>query len=262
MSYAVLFQEFPLDNLESVVPAVSAACQIPAFDVATKIRRGWGFLARHVTEERARQMAQALANHGIGTTVLAEAALRPLPDSQIMVGFDADDQILRPKLQDPVQAAQLIPWTNIAIVAAGGFSEEMIRRGGKADGTGKGAGSHLVSLGVFLVTGIPAGLFGGKKQVESKKKVTQFIIFAQIITTTGDSFFISPDHFDFSGLGPLKQLNASLNFRSLIADWTQRSSARTNYGARFVLDRKSLTLANHQSVSDLETELLWMLNTD
>jgi hypothetical protein len=260
MSVAVLFQQFPLDDLERVTAAVSAARQIPVFDAATKIHRGWGFLERQISEEDAHEHVRSLAGQGVPTVAIAETDLRTVPDSQVMVGFDADDRGFSPRLQTPGQPTNLVPWTEIAIVAAGGFSEEIIQRDAGARTEKSGAG-RMLKLGVFLATGIPVGLFGNKKQAVAPKRTTHLVTFGQIITTAGDSFFFDPDRFDFSGLGPLTQLNRSANFHALIAELARRTSARLNLGARFVLERKSLTLANYQSVHDFETELTWMLNT-
>ena len=56
-------------------------------------------------------------------------------------------------------------------------------------------------------------------------------------------------------------MNAGLNFQTFVAELARRTTARTNYGVRFLLQRKSLTQANYQSVTDFETELLWLWNT-
>lgn len=260
MSVAVLFQQFPLDDLERVTAAVSAARQIPAFDAATKIHRGWGFLERRASEEDAHELIRSLAEQGVTTVAIAENELRAVPDSQVMVGFDADDRGLSPRLQTPGHPSKLVPWTEITLVAAGGFSEEIIQRdtGARAE---KSGAAQVLKLGVFLATGIPVGLFGNKKKSAAPRKATQMVTFGQIITATGESFFFDPDRFDFSGLGPLKQLNRAANFHALIAELARRASARLNLGARFVVERKSLTLANYQSVNDFESELTWMLNT-
>jgi hypothetical protein len=260
MSVAVLFQQFPLDDLERVTAAVSAARQIPPFDATAKIHRGWGFLERQVREEDANELVRSLSEQGVATVAIADADLRIVPDSQVMVGFDMDDRGLSPRLQTPGHPTTLVPWTEIAIVAAGGFSEEVIQRDAGAR-TEKGGAGQMLKLGVFLATGIPVGLFGNKKQSAAPKKTTHLVTFSQIITTAGDSFFFDPNRFDFSGLGPLKQLNQSANFHTLIAELARRTSARLNLGARFVLERKSLTLANYHSLNDFETELTWMLNT-
>ena len=58
-----------------------------------------------------------------------------------------------------------------------------------------------------------------------------------------------------------KQLQAIVNFRVLITELQQRTSARVNYGARIVLGGQSLSLANYTSLVDYEAELLWMFNT-
>jgi hypothetical protein len=260
MNAAVLFQQFPLDDLEKVTTAVSAARQIPAFDAAARIHRGWGFLERQVSEEEARDIVRSLAEQGVAAVALAETDLRAVPDSQVMIGFDMDDRGLSPRLQTPGQPTNLVPWTEIAIVAAGGFSEEVIQRDAGASAKTSGA-AQMLKLGVFLATGIPVGLFGNKKQSAAPKKTTHVVIFGQIITTAGDSFFFDPDRFDFSGLGALKQLSRAANFHTLIAELARRTPAQLNLGARFVLDHRSLTLANYHSLHDFETELTWMLNT-
>ena len=105
------------------------------------------------------------------------------------------------------------------------------------------------------------GMFGGRKSKEVKQtKSSHLITFGRFVTTSGEQFAFNPDHFDFSGLGALKQLNASLNYRAFIAELARLSAARLNMGARFVLENKTLTLANYQGFHDFETELLWSVN--
>jgi len=259
VTWSVLFQQFPLANLERVTAAVSAVCGIPAFDAATKVRRGWGFLEWGIPETEARQAAERLDARGVATVVIDDDALRPVPDSQVMIGFEASEDGLLPRVSNPRVTGQRIPWAAVSIVAAGGFTEEVLQRESTGK-TGRSGAARLAGLGVFLVTGIPVGLFGRRQEAPQPRKKTQLVTFAQIVTSGGESFFLNPEHFDFSGLGPLKQVNASLNFRVLLAELVRRSGAAINHGARFLLERKSLTLANYQSVGDFETELAWMLN--
>jgi len=96
----------------------------------------------------------------------------------------------------------------VEIVSAGQFSEEIVKRA--SGGDEKKMGTMMLGMGVFLVTGIPPGMLGGggkKKKKDAKpEKTTRTITFARIVTTTGEQFAFSPDHFDFSGLAEKKQL--------------------------------------------------------
>ncbi len=236
MSYSVLFRQFPLDYLDALAPVVRQAYGITDYDARSKIRKGWGFLERDATEETARTLADLL---GAAVLVLDNADLREPQEPQTItdVRFPSD----------------------IAIVAAGGFSEEIIRRdtGGEFK-----TGKMLMGLGVFMVTGVPMGLFGRKDKKKTKPvKSTRLITFGSVITRQGEQFAFSPDKFDFSGLDAQKQLNAAGNFHAFIAELKRRTSARLNLGAQFVLANKSLTLANYQGLRDYETELLWLFNT-
>jgi hypothetical protein len=86
------------------------------------------------------------------------------------------------------------------------------------------------------------------------------ITFGRIVTTAGEQFAFSPDHFDFTGLAEKKQINAGANFRAFLGELSGRTAARLNLGARLVLENRSLTLANYGGLHDFETELLWMYN--
>jgi hypothetical protein len=177
----------------------------------------------------------------------------------VIVGIQIEADGFVPRLQSPKVQPHHIAWSDVAILAAGGFTEEVVRR--DTASSGKTDKTRLVGIGVFLVTGIPMGLFGGKKKEAKPVKTNRLITFAQLITTQGESFHMDPEHFDFSGLGPQKQVNASLNFRTLIAEFARLTPARINLGTRLLLTNQSMTLANYQSLADFETELLWLVNT-
>ena len=260
MSHAVLFTEFPLDRLEAVATAVGQVYQIPDFDVRARLHRGWGFLERDVPADRAEQVVRALAERGVGAVAIANADLRSPGDPQVMMGFEPGADGFVPRLRSPQAPALNVAWTEVAILAAGSFTEELIRR--ESGGPEKSGASQLIGLGLFLATGIPTrGLLGGRKQQAKEVKSKRLVTFGQIIIAGAESLCFNLDGFDFSGLGPQKQVNATLNFRALIAEFARRSGARLNLGARMVLENKSMSLANYQSTQDFETELRWMLNT-
>ena len=258
MGHAVLFSEFPIDHLDAVAAAVGEAYGIPEFDARAKIRRGWGFLERDATPERAAQIVAGLRDRGVAAFAVDRADLLLPSEPQVIKGFQMTEDGFLPVRQLPGAEGQ-VPWPEILILAAGGFSEEIIRReaGGKEADTRK----LLMSAGIFMLTGIPVGLLGGRKKEASKKVVSQRLFtFGRIVTESGEQFAFHPDHFDFSGLGPGKQLNAAANFHAFFEELARRTPARLNRGARFVVENKSLTLANYQSFGDLETELTWLLN--
>jgi hypothetical protein len=260
VNYSVLLKDSVADHLDKVGPAVAAVYQMAPIDANTRLRKGWGFLERDVPQEEARQIVESLASHGVQAVAIPNAELREATEPKVILGFQADADGFTPLFQSPQETAQLINWHDVAIVAAGGFAEEVIRRdvAPKSSGTAK-----MIGIGVLLVTGIPTrGMFGGKKRKQGKPtKTSHFINFGEVITTDGQALFFNPDHFDFSGLGEKKQLNASLNYRTLIAEFARLTSARINLGARYLLEHKSLTLANYHGLKDFETELLWMINT-
>jgi hypothetical protein len=252
----VLFREFPMNRLDALAPIVRQAYDITDFDARSKIRKGWGFLERNVAEDEARDLSAAL---GDAVAVIDNAGLKSLGEPITMTGFTAEPEGVVPLWQSLQEPRRLISWSDVAIIAAGGFAEEVIRRdtGGKERSTGK----MLMGLGVLLVTGMPVGLFGGKDKKQVKPvRSTQFITFGCMVTMAGEHFAFNLDHFDFAGLGANKQLNTAANFRTLLAEWKRLSPARLNMGAQFVLANKSLTLSNYQGLHDFETELFWMLN--
>ena len=163
------------------------------------------------------------------------------------------------RLQSPQDPTQRIDWPDVSVVAAGGFTEETILR--ESGGNEQKMGRMMIGLGVFMVTGIPTGIFGGgKKKKAEPMKSKRMITFGRIVANSGEQFAFSPDHFDFSGLGEKKQMNAAANFRVLLGEWARLTPAQLNFGARLLLDNRSLTLANYTSLNDFETELLWLMN--
>jgi hypothetical protein len=260
VSHAVLFRQFPLDHLDALAPAVGRATGLTEYDARSKIRKGWGFLERDTSADRAQHFCATL---GDVVFMIDNADLKSSAEPLTMTGFTPAAEGIVPAWQSPQETERFVPWSDIAIVAAGGFSEEIVRRdtGGRKE---LRTGRMLIGLGIFAVTGLPVGLFGGRKEKKSVKpvKATRLITFGCLITRRGEEFAFSPDQFDFAGLGAGKQLNASANFREFVAELKQRTSARFNIGAQFLLAGKSLTFANYQSLHDFETELLWMLNTE
>jgi hypothetical protein len=248
MSYAVLFRESPLERLDALAPIVRDVYGITDFDARAKIRRGWGFLERNATSEQAQRVAASVP----GCVAIANQDLRELSEPHVMTGFSFAEEGLVP------DGANLIAWSDIWILAAGGVAEEVVRR--ETTGKEAGAGKMMLGLGVFLVTGIPMGLFGGQKKEVKTVKSNRWLTFGSIVTRAGEQFAIALDHFNFSGLGAKKQLQAIVNFRILLTELQQRTPARLNYGAHFVLTSQPLSLANYTSLSEYETELRWLLN--
>ncbi|MEI6083946.1 MAG: hypothetical protein WCS70_06555 [Verrucomicrobiota bacterium] len=246
MSYSVLFCESPVARLDTLAPIVRQVCGIPDYDARAKIRRGWGFLERDVTREEAERLAGAIAG------CVAVENLRQPPDPRVMKGMEFTDTGIVP------DGAKLIDWADLRIVAACAISEEIVRReaGGKETSTGE----MLIGLGVFMATGIPPGLFGGKKVEKQAVKAKRWLTFGRLVTRQGEQFAFSLDHFNFAGLGDKKQLQAIANFRVFIAELQQRSPARLNYGAQLMLANQAVSLANYTSLMDFETELLWLFN--
>jgi hypothetical protein len=149
----------------------------------------------------------------------------------------------------------------MSVVAAGRVSEDTILR--ESGGNERTMGKMMMGLGVFLVTGMPMGLFGGGKKKDAKPvKSSRVITFGRIVTASGEQFAFGPDHFDFSGLAEKKQMNAAANFRVLLDEFARRAQAKVNLGARLVIENRSLALANYTGLHDFETELLWLVNAD
>jgi hypothetical protein len=261
VSYSVLFRQFPLEHLDALAPVVAEAYGIPDYDARTKIRKGWGFLDRNATEEEARRVAEAIGDLVGGIVVIENGQLRSVSKPRVITGFESDEGGVALRLQSPQDPPHMVKWTEIAIVAAGRFSEEIIQR--EAGGDQQKMAGMMVGVGVFMVTGIPPGMLGGgkkKKKDEKPAKTVRVITFARVVTTGGEQFAFSPEHFDFTGLAEKKQINATANFRAVLAELSGRSAAQVNLGARLLIDNRSLTFANYGGLNDFETELLWMFN--
>ena len=220
VSHSVLFRKFPLDQIDATADVVARVCGIPAYDARTKIHHGWGFLDRNLPPETAQQIGEALGGEGVAAMALPNSELVDPPVPEVMLGFQPEADGFVPQLQDPRIQPHHVPWSDVSILAAGGFTEEIVRR--DTTSSGKSGKAQLIGIGVFLVTGIPMGLFGGKKKKEARPvKTNRLITFAQLITAQGESYFMDPEHFDFSGLGPRKQVNASLNFRTFVSEFAR-----------------------------------------
>jgi hypothetical protein len=262
VSQSVLFREFPLDQLDTLAPVVAQAYGINDYDARTKIRKGWGFLERDATEEDAQRIVAAIGDSAGGAVAIDNATLRAPKQPLVTTGVEFAPNGFTLRLQSPKDPTRFLEWTQVEVVSAGQFLEEIIKRA--SGGDEKKTGTMLLGMGVFLATGIPPGLLSGggkKKKKEAKpEKTTRTITFGRIVTTTGDQFVLRPEHFDFAGLAEKKQLNTGANFRVLLAELASLTSAKVNLGARLLLDNRSLTFANYSGPHDFETELLWLLN--
>jgi len=261
VSYAILFRRFPLDQLDTLAPVVAQVYSLNDYDARSKIRKGWGFLEREATEEDAQRIVEAVGDCAGGVVAIDNTALRAPAEPRVTTGveFAANGFMLR--LQSPKDPTRFIEWAEVEAVSAGSFSEEIIRR--ESGGDEQKMGKTMMGLGVFLVTGIPPGMLGGgkkKKKEEKPVKSTRTITFGRVVTTAGEQYAFSPEHFDFSGLGAKKQLNTATNFRVLLGELASLTSAKVNRGARLLLDNRSLSFANYSGPHDFETELLWLLN--
>ena len=259
MSYSVLFRRFPWDHLDELAPVVARAYGRNDYDARAKIRRGWGFLERDASEENARRIEAAMGDCSGGVIAIDNTELRVPADPKVVTAFESSAAAATFHLQYPQEPMRVIEWARVGVVAAGAFSEEIIRR--ESGGNERSTAKMMMGLGVFFVTGLPLGLFGGGKQKDAKPvKSSRVITFGRVVTTAGEQFAFSPDHLDFSGLGEKKQMNTAANFRALLAEFAQRTSARLNLGARLLLENRAITFANYTSLHDFETELLWTLN--
>lgn len=261
VSYSVLFRQFPLDQLDALAPVVARTFGVNDYDARTKIRKGWGFLEREATEEDARRIAGALGDLAGGVVAIDNAQLRTLAEPKVATGFEPEATGLTLLLQSPQEPTRQLEWSEVSVVAAGRISEDTIVH--ESRGNEKTMGKMMMGLGVFLVTGIPTGIFGGgKKKKEAKPvKSTRIITFGRIVTTAGEQFAFSLDHFDFSGLAEKKQMNTAANFRTFLGESARLSQAKVNWGARLLFENRSMTLANYTGLHDFETELLWLINT-
>jgi hypothetical protein len=261
VNYSVLFRQFPLDHLDALAPVVAEAYGVPDYDARTKIRKGWGFLDRNATEERARRVVEAVGDLAGGAIIIDNDQLRSVSKPKVITGFESAESGLTLRFQSLKEPPRPVAWSEIGIVAVGRFSEEIIQR--EAAGDQQKMAGMMVGVGVFMVTGIPPGLLGGgkkKKKDEKPAKSVRVITFGRIVTADGQQFAFSPDHFDFTGLAEKMQINATGNFRAFLGELASRSTARVNLGASLLLDNRSLTFANYGGLHDFETELLWMYN--
>ena len=128
VNYSVLFRQFPLDQLDALAPVVAEAYDIPDYDARTKIRKGWGFLDRNATEEQARRVAEAIGDAVGGVVIIDNEQLRSVSNPKVITGFESAESGVTLRLQSPQIPPRPIEWSEIGIVAAGRFSEEIIQR--------------------------------------------------------------------------------------------------------------------------------------
>ncbi len=219
VSYAILFRQFPLDQLDALAPVVAQLYGINDYDARTKIRKGWGFLERDASKEDALRIVEGVGDHAGGVVCIDNTALRAPAEPRVTTGVEFAPNGFTLRLQSPKDPTRFLEWAQVEVVSAGQFSEEIIKR--VSGGDEKKMGAMMLGVGVFLATGIPPGLLSGgkKKKKEAKpEKTTRTITFGRIGTTAGEQFAFSPEHFDFSGLAEKKQLNTGANFRVLLAE--------------------------------------------
>lgn len=171
VNYSVLFRQFPLDQLDALAPVVAEAYDIPDYDARTKIRKGWGFLDRNATEEQARRVAEAIGDAVGGVVIIDNEQLRSVSNPKVITGFESAESGVTLRLQSPQIPPRPIEWSEIGIVAAGRFSEEIIQR--EAGGDKQKMAGMMVGLGVFMVTGIPPGLLGGGEKKEEGRETRE-----------------------------------------------------------------------------------------
>src|ERR1039458_7447805 len=235
VSQAILFRQFPLDQLDALAPVVAQVYGLNDYDARSKIRKGWGFLEREVREEDAQRIVEGMGDCAGGVLAIDGTALRAPAPPQVTTGVEFAPNGFTLRLQSPKDPTRFLEWTQVEVVSAGQFSEEIIKRA--SGGDEKKIGTMMLGMGVFLVTGIPPGLLGGgkKKKKDAKpEKTTRTITFGRIVTTGGEQFAFSPEHFDYSGLADKKQLNTAANFRVLLAELASLTSAKVNLGARLL----------------------------
>ncbi len=263
VSQSVLFRQFPLDQLDTLAPVVAQVYGLNDYDARSKIRKGWGFLERDVTEEEAQRIVEAVGDCAGGVFAIDNATLRTPAQPRVTTGVEFAPNGFTLRLQSPKDPTRFLEWAQVEVVSAGQFSEEIVKRA--SGGDEQKTGAMLLGMGIFLATGIPPGLLGGgnkkKKKEEKPVKSTRTITFARVVTTAGEQFALSPEHFDFSGLGAKKQLNTASNFRVLLGELAGLTSAKVNRGACLLLDNRSLSFANYSGPHDFETELLWLMNS-
>jgi hypothetical protein len=264
VGYAILFREFPLEQLDVLAPTIAEIYGLNDYDARMKIRKGWGFLERDATREEALRIVEGVGGAGGGVICIDSTALRMPADPRVATGIEFAPSGFTLRLQSPKDPTRVLEWADVEIVCAGQVLEEIIKRA--SGGDEKKMGAMMLGVGVFLATGIPPGMLGGggdkKKKKEAKpEKSTRTITFGRIVTTSGEQFAFSPEHFDFSGLAEKKELNTAANFRVLLAELARLTPAKVNFGARLLLESRSLTFANYSGPHDFESELLWLMNS-
>ena len=128
VSYSVLFREFPVEHIDVLAPVIRQVYEITDFDARTKIRKGWGFLEREVTEEEARRIVEGIGDVAGGAAAVENAQLRTPAEPKVVIGFEPGEHGVTLQLQSPQDPPRLVKWPEMRVVAAGRFSEEIIVR--------------------------------------------------------------------------------------------------------------------------------------
>ncbi len=76
VGYAILFRQFPLDQLDALAPVVAGIYGINDYDARTKIRKGWGFLERDASKEDALRIVEGVGDYAGGVVCIDNTALR------------------------------------------------------------------------------------------------------------------------------------------------------------------------------------------
>lgn len=250
-----------LSDPADVAPGVlanwfSARNGLARIDAQRAARHAWGVLAGNLTESEAQAVRADAAAIGLPAVCVPDHRLRPLPDPLPVFGLQTVGSSLRwtsgspPAPLPPVEAAS-IRLLSFASVRRDALVTKVVKE--HASGA-----RRLAGLGIMLTTGIPVGM-GGTTDVARTVSSTEWIVFLDVLTE-GDRWRMTPERFDFSGLGAEKGMGGPANTRRLLeALRAVAPGALLNRGARTLLASQPLAGAGYDDLEDVDKESRWLL---
>lgn len=257
LKYAVLISEPGHLKPVEIAKVLAVFRRVPVQDVVPAARKSWGILEENLEDGTAREMADSLKAAGLGAIALPQGLMEDLPSAQAVSKMPFSTEGLFPELV-PGQLER-IPWERLALIAAVGFKEKVVRRIKVQEGPG--LARKALDLGMRLATGFAVGLGGGKREVEKTVESSDLVFYLDLILKDSPQRLrIDAQDFDFSCLRGRMAYNVASNFKILVAELAQHAPGATrNRGAQVLLDGKPLREMGYESLAELERESRWLL---
>lgn len=241
---------------ETLAPWFAARGGMALIDAKRAARHAWGMLAEDLTETEAQAARAAAAEMGLPAACVSDDHFRPLTDPLPVSGLHLDGSSLRWTSGSPPAPLPAVASASIRLLSFASIRRDsLVKRVVKEQASGA---RRLAGLGIMLTTGIPVGL-GGTTEVSRTMASTEWIVFLDVLGEES-RWRVTPERFDFSGLGAGKGVGGPENTRRLLeALRAAAPGALLNRGAQTLLAGRPLSGAGYDDLDDVEKETRWLL---